>query len=127
MNKIVLDASALLALLNQEAGHLLVEQHLAHAIMSTINVSEVAAVLLAAQIPSNDVLNLIGDLIADIIPFDHDQAFLTAELRKSTQTHGLSLGDRACLSLAKLKKLPVLTADKIWGKLDIGVTIKVIR
>jgi PIN domain nuclease of toxin-antitoxin system len=37
------------------------------------------------------------------------------------------LGDRACLALAQQLDLPVLTADKIWQRLDIGVSIQLIR
>lgn len=127
MNKVVLDASALLALLNQEPGHSVVEEHLADAIMSAVNVSEVIAVLFAAKLPQKDILDVIQDLIKEVIPFDANQAFIAAEMRTKTQAYGLSMGDRACLSLAKMKKIPVLTADKIWSKVDIGVSIEVIR
>jgi PIN domain nuclease of toxin-antitoxin system len=55
------------------------------------------------------------------------QPLIAARLREKTKKYGLSLGDRACLSLAKLKSFPVLTADKIWAKLSVGVEIKIIR
>lgn len=126
-NKIILDASALLALLKKESGHSIVEENLANAVMSAINISEVIAVLLAIEIPKNETLTIINGLISEIIPFDQHQALMAAELRKITKQHGLSLGDRACLALAKEKKLPVITADKIWNKLDLGITIHVIR
>ena len=44
-----------------------------------------------------------------------------------TKKIGLSLGDRACITLAKLKELPVLTADKIWDTLDLNIKIELIR
>jgi ribonuclease VapC len=41
--------------------------------------------------------------------------------------YGLSLGDRACLALAMELKLPVVTADRAWIDLDLGIDICVIR
>lgn len=127
MSKVVLDASALLALLMEEPGHTLVANHISDAIMSAVNLSEVIATLTTVGIPPNEIENLISTLIPEIVPFDEKQAHNTGLMRKETKQLGLSLGDRACLSLAKLKNLPVLTADKIWGKLKIGVEILIIR
>lgn len=127
VSKVVLDASALLALLNQEPGHEQVEKHLSNSIISTVNVSETIATLLMLGIEEQELLNLISNIVPEVIPFDEKQAYLAALLRKETKQYGLSLGDRACLALAKIKNLPVMTADKIWGKLIIDVKINVIR
>lgn len=59
--------------------------------------------------------------------FDKQQARIAGNLWKQTKELGLSLGDRACLALAQHLELPVLTADKIWQQLDIGVSIQLIR
>ncbi len=41
---------------------------------------------------------------------------------------GLSLGDRACLTLAMLRKVPTLTADQTWARIpDLGVDVVLIR
>ena len=61
------------------------------------------------------------------IPMDYQQAVIGAELRPITKAHGLSLGDRACLALAQIRTLPVLTADKAWAEVDIGIHIRMIR
>ncbi len=119
MTKIVLDASALLALLQREKGSDQVTQHLSNAMMSSINFSEVIAVLIHTGIPEKEAKILITDLIKEIIPFDTEQAYLTAILRTATKNLGLSLGDRACLSLAQLHKTTALTADKAWAKLHL--------
>ncbi len=127
MSKIVLDASALLALINQESGHEQVEKSLPHAIMSAVNVSEVMAVLINLGIPDNEAERIVYDLIEDAEPFNREQALIAAFFRKHTRQYGLSLGDRACLSLAKAKNLPVMSADKVWNKVNVGVTIQIIR
>jgi ribonuclease VapC len=125
--KVVLDASALLALLNEEIGHHQVEGYLSNAVMSTVNISEVVANYVHLGVDEQEIKSLIYSLVKEIIPFDAEQAFAAGFLRKKTKVLGLSLGDRACLALAKIKGLPVLTADKIWAKLDIQVPIVVIR
>lgn len=127
MNKVVLDASALLAVINQEPGSDIVEPYLSQALMSSVNVSEAATILCGIGMPITEAQELISSLIGQIEFFDNEQAFLTAHLREKTKQHGLSLGDRACLSLAKLKALPVLTADKVWANLVLGIDIKIIR
>lgn len=63
----------------------------------------------------------------EVIPFDEDQAYEAGLLRTATRDAGLSLGDRGCLSLSRVKGLPVLTADKTWLDLRVGVEVKVIR
>jgi len=59
--------------------------------------------------------------------FDMQQAHIAGNLWQQTKPFGLSLGDRACLALATHLDLPVLTADKIWAQLDIGVPVRLIR
>jgi len=126
MTKIIFDASAVLALLYQEPGHLTVEQHLTHAIISAVNFAEVMATLINGGISISQAERAARDVMKHIIPFNEQQALQTAALRKTTKSLGLSLGDRACLALAILEHLPVLTADKAWAKLDDNLKVKVI-
>lgn len=127
MSKYVLDASALLALINKETGHELVAKVVSLSVMSTVNVTEVATVLHKHGIKIETTKRLIADILAEILVFDEAQAFTAAELNPLTSKFGLSLGDRACLSLAKHLKLPILSADKVWSKLKIDADIKIIR
>lgn len=127
MADIVLDASAVLALLNQEKGFHLVEQHLSTSLISAVNLSEVIAVLNQIGLPHSEIIKLTDEILDEVVPFDKEHAAVAAELRNPTKAFGLSLGDRACLALGKLRNLPVLTADSLWAKLDIGVTVKLIR
>ncbi len=96
--------------------------------MSSLNVSEVAAVLLNSDMTRSESQALILPFISDVIPFDEEQAFLAANLQKATRPYGLSLGDRACVTLAQKMKIPVYTADRIWDELKLeNVEIKLIR
>ena len=51
----------------------------------------------------------------------------STRLRSVTRHAGLSLGDRACLALGDRLGCPVVTADRVWASLDVGVAIVVIR
>jgi len=61
------------------------------------------------------------------LDFDWAAGLAAGLLRASTRRFGLSLGDRACLALAQQLQAPVLTTDRVWERLDIGVPIVVIR
>lgn len=128
MSKVIIDASALLALLKNEPGADKVESLLGKIIMSSINVSETASFLLESEMTTQEVQECLLPLISEIVPFDEEQAFLVAKLRKHTKNQGLSLGDRACISLGIKMDLPVYTADKIWQDLRLdNLEIKLIR
>lgn len=127
MTSVVLDASAVLALLNNESGAKMVENHLHDSFISAVNLSEVISVLSSVGISSQEAIKLTDDLLPQVVSFDKVQAGIAAEMRGVTKSLGLSLGDRACLALAKSKKLTVLTADAIWAKLNIGIAIQMIR
>lgn len=125
--KKLLDASALIALLNKENGYEQVAEVIPYAIMSSVNVSEAASILHRHGINRETAETLIHDLIGNIVAFNSEQAFIAAELTQHTKPLGLSLGDRACLSAAIYHKLPVVTADKVWGKLKLAIPIEIIR
>lgn len=126
--EIVLDASALLAGLRGEPGADIVKKAIDDAAISAVNLSECVAKLLEAGMTLVDADDAIAPLGLQVVPFDRDQAMAAAELRQQTRSHGLSLGDRACLALAKTGEAAlVLTADRSWAKLNLGVKIQVIR
>lgn len=127
MTNIILDASALLALIQNENGSEIVEQHLPNAVMSTVNISEVATLLVKLGLPADEIGTMISSLVRRIVPFDLGQAYIAADLIQETKTLGLSFADRACLSLAKQLELPVITADKAWGRLAIDIEIRLLR
>ena len=127
MNRYVLDTSALIALINEEPGGDNVQKVLSGSIMSAVNVSEVVTVLTRLSMPSEQIHKIITNLIYAIIPFDEEQAFITGHLYKETKIKGLSFGDRACLSLGKIKNMSVLTADRKWSELNCGIKVDLIR
>ena len=127
MPEVVIDASALLALLNAEPGADIVAEALPGGVISAVNLSEVVVKLCEAGMPEKAIHQALQPLGLEIIPFDEEQAYQAGLLRASTQDRGVSLGDRACLSLAKMLGVVALTADKAWAGLSVGATIKVIR
>jgi ribonuclease VapC len=127
VNRVVLDASALLALLLQEQGADIVERHLATAMISAVNLSEVVASAVERGLQLENLILGLTRLSLEVVAFDAEQAHITASFRPITRRLGLSLGDRACLSLGFLKKLPVLTADRNWSQAAVGVKVEMIR
>lgn len=123
----MLDASALLALLNEEPGNEVVAESLPGALISAVNLSEVAAKLVEAGMPEDAVRSAIRDFGIEIRAFDSEAAYLAGALRTQTRKLRLSLGDRACVALGMQLSSPVLTADRNWKKLDLGVEVRVIR
>jgi ribonuclease VapC len=128
MNNIVLDASALMALLNQEPGaDRLSPDLLADAICSTVNLAEVQSKLVERGIRPDDAWSTTLSPIRESVAFTDEHAKLSGSLIRETRPLGLSLGDRACLALALELKAPVYTADRSWKNLKLGVRIHVIR
>ena len=125
--EVVLDSSALLALLNDEPGADVVAGLLRNSAMSTVNISEVTAKLAEAGIRERDIRMAVGGLVLDIVPLDAEQAVEAGTLRRATKAAGLSLGDRACLALAKRLGVPAATADLAWRRVDTGVELTLIR
>ena len=125
---VVLDASALLAMLHNEQGADKVEAALLNkAVISTVNWTEVIQKAIAKNIRVDDLDSELAAVGLSFFSFDMQQAHIAGSLWQQTKALGLSLGDRACLALALHLDLPVLTADKIWQQLDIGVSILLIR
>ncbi len=127
MARVVLDASAILVLLNDEPGAAEVAQALEDAAVSAVNLSEVVAKLLEAGMPRAEAEDVLGGLGLDVRPFDEGATWAAAALRAGTRKAGLSLGDRACLALARDLGVPALTADSAWAKVPSGVEVRLVR
>ena len=127
MSSFVLDASALLALLNEEPGKDIVAEAIGDCSISAVNYCEVVGKLMDAGVPDDDARHTVDLLNIDIVDFDAKLAFQTASLRLATKRFGLSLGDRCCLALGIARKATVLTAERNWSKLKIGARVRLIR
>jgi PIN domain nuclease of toxin-antitoxin system len=127
MASAVLDASVLLAHISGEKGSEVVPDLASGALLSTVNLAELFAKLLERNFTANEAGETIYGYRFDPVPFDRELARRTGVLRPLTKALGLSLGDRACLALAQREGLPVLTTDKSWAKLNIGIEIRIIR
>ena len=124
---IVLDASAILAVIWDEPGCDLVLDSIDGAVMSAVNYAEVLTKIADRGVEGKSANALLASLAVEIIVFDKAQAETVSQLRTQTRHLGLSLGDRACIALATSKGWPVLTADKVWAQLSISVEVKLVR
>jgi PIN domain nuclease of toxin-antitoxin system len=127
MSRVVLDASAVLAILGGEAGADQVIPFLGESAISTVNLAEVHGKLVSRGVPRNEAWKAVLSLVREVIDFDLQQSKLVGELLAETHSLGLSLGDRACLALGAVLKAPVYTTDRAWKPLKVGVEIRVLR
>ncbi len=127
MSRIVLDASALLAILNQEPGSAPWGRAVGESLLSAVNFSEVIAKLADVGMEESEIRQVLDPLDLEVVPFDSTQAWAAGLLRPSTRSAGLSFADRACLALANQVKLPVLTTDKAWKRPRLGIQIVLLR
>lgn len=115
---LVLDASALIALVAEEQGWQLVKKALQdEAIINTVNYSELLFYFKRHNYNSVGITEHLLDAGLLIQNFSKKEAEISASLESFTKPYGLSLGDRACLASAINLNLEVLTADKIWAQI----------
>jgi len=128
MNRTVLDASAILAIINSEPGaEKLTPEVLASAVAGTVNLAEVQTKLVGRGWNFEEAWEDATSPIREAVPFTEEHAKLAGSLVNQTRHLGLSLGDRACLAVGISLQAPIYTAEKAWKKLKLGVRIHVIR
>lgn len=123
----IVDASVLMAAMQGEISPEQGEHWLQGASISAVNLSEVVAKFAKRGLPSSRVERWVSGFQLDIWPFDAAMAYRAGNLRPLTRTMGLSFADRACLALAQQLDRPVVTADRAWAALDLGIPVEVIR
>lgn len=132
MSGVVLDASALLALLFDEPGADEVEAEIGNRCrVSAVNWSEVLAKLAEKGVGRRraeaDSLAARLESVVEVVDFAVEDAELAAALVPRTRPLGLSLADRACLALGLRCGLPVLTADRAWSEVEVDLEVRTIR
>jgi ribonuclease VapC len=123
----VLDASAVLAVLNREPGGDFVSERLSDSGLCVVNAVEVGSKLVDAGMTPAAAREAIGLLGIQMIAFDADLADLAVGLRPLTAPAGLSLADRACLGAAIRNDATALTSDKAWSRVSPGCAVEQIR
>ncbi len=113
---IVLDASALLALLNQERGWQVVAEHVVSQdiTISAVNYAEVLQKATSHGVAAEEIdaqMDVVGITVS---PFGRLDARLAASFYRHRS--GLSLADRVCLALARSISSPACTADRLWAE-----------
>ncbi len=126
-SKVVLDASAMLCLLNDEPGADRVLDVLTRSVIGTANLAEVVSKLRERGLSLDEVREALGGLHLDVRPLSPAQALIVGDLRPVTKPLGLSLGDRACLALAIDLKAEMITTDGPLSSVDVGITITNVR
>jgi PIN domain nuclease of toxin-antitoxin system len=128
VNNAVLDASAVLALINEEPGaEKLPPELLDRATVSAVNLAEVQGKLVSWGWSLNEAWDDATGAVRHIAVFTSEQAKTAGSLITEARPLGLSLADRACLALALSLNAPVYTADRSWKNLKLGIRIHVIR
>jgi ribonuclease VapC len=124
---IVLDASVVLAKVFGEPGRNMVPWGETILFVSAVNYAEAVTKLADRGVGSDAILANLKGLTLSVVEFSETQAVAAGLLRATTRHLGLSLGDRCCLALAMELRAPVMTADRAWAGLDLGVEVRLIR
>jgi PIN domain nuclease of toxin-antitoxin system len=127
MASAVFDSSVVLAHIGYKQGSDGIDELAVEALISAVNLAEVFTKLAERGLSASEADSIVYRYRFEVVPFDEEFARQTGALRPATKSLGLSLGDRACLALAQREHLPVLTADKNWARLNLGIAIKVVR
>ena len=129
MTAAILDASAVIALIMEEPGAEAVEAVVADAAMTTVNLAEAVGYFARNGAPEAEIREWLGALEVEIVPLDTELAYAAGLLLPGTRRAGLSLGDRACLALARQRSAKAVTTDSAWSRVasTVGVEIEVIR
>lgn len=126
-DKWVVDASAMLATIQDELGGDYIKEHIERCVISSVNWSEVLQKLSHAGSNIEKIENLLSALGLEVIDFTADDAKISASLWKDCKKLGLSLADRACLATGIRLKTKIITADRVWENLEIDSDIYLIR
>jgi PIN domain nuclease of toxin-antitoxin system len=95
--------------------------------MTSVNWAEVVQKSISAGVEVEGMLEDLQALGMKVVPFLPVDGAMAGRLWAPTRQLGLSLGDRACLSLGLRLELTVLTCDRAWAQLSMDVVIQLLR
>jgi PIN domain nuclease of toxin-antitoxin system len=121
----VVDASVVLAWLQDEPGADDAEPMLMEGLIGAANWSEVLQKAAQHGAPAEIVSRLLVSFGLTIVDVTRDDGEVAAALWR--QGPPLSLADRLCLALGLRLDLPVATADAAWSSVEDGPSVLVIR
>ena len=124
---VVLDSSALLAMILNEEGADVAFANAKGGLVSAVSMTEVLEKAAERGVPPRAVFTQQDRLEIAVIPFDADHAMAAAALRPAARRLNISLADLACLSLALRDGRPVVTGDRDWLSLALELDIRLIR
>ena len=123
---VVIDSSALLALIKKEPGHDRVRDVIDEAVVSPVILAEClgkAARYGLDPVATEELLLAAGLRLSTV---DIADIHLVAQLH-ARPDRNISLADRFCLSLAMRLSLPLVTADRPWAALSLPIELRFIR
>ena len=126
MTRVLLDTTAVLAALFDEPGASIVRSRGQHGAVSAANYSEILATLTDRGVPLDTAEQVVCGLNLEVLAANRAVAVRAARFRALTRGLGFSLADRLCLASASIHRLPVLTTDRKWTTIDLGVEVVVI-
>lgn len=121
----VIDASAILAVLGNEPGHEVATRHMrADAVVSVVNAGEVLGKLVWRGMEPETAERALDALGLSWIAPDADQARRVGELGAIKD---LSLADRFCIALGEARGETLVTGDRDWAKIEINTAVEFFR
>lgn len=127
MTSVVLDSSAILAVIQNEPGQEKVLPVLHGALISTVNLAEVATRIARGGAPQAVIEAAIHKLPVQPCDFSYEHVVFAGFMEQQTRAKGLSLGDRICLTLAIHNNVPVMTTDRAWSEIELPIEVQLIR
>jgi PIN domain nuclease of toxin-antitoxin system len=123
-----LDSTALIALVERETGHERVAELSEKSVISAVNLAETVHKLAQRGSPADGIQGSLANLRFAVEDWTEELAYRSTEFTQFTKSHGLSLGDRACLTLAKHLHATAVTSDRAWRRLpSLGVSVMLFR
>ena len=126
MAAVVLDASAVLALVRNEPGSEQVAEVIGRALVTVVNEAEVIGKLIWRGQTPEQAVAVVQGLPYEVVDVDRELCNQAGAWWGETKAQGLSLADRCCLALAQRERLPALTTDASWARISLPVDVRLI-